>query len=479
MLLGLLPGLASFAGATNPGAASVVTRDGAIVQHALEFAPDPTMAPSRRTQALRTTPGFSALAPVDVTSLPNRATVWLRATFSDGTQRTGSGVLIRPEWVLTAANLIWDPVHDFAIQVHVIPARDGATGPFGSADSAAAGFAFLGWTRDRDVAWNLGWFRLSRPVGVLTGTVPLRAADDTALGSETLDNAGYPVGGAYPGDTLYGWSGGPTSVGTGLIAHDGSGVDGMPGSPLTGRGAPGAVGIFASEPGQPAQYARLTSVKVDALNNFLTATQLNAPDLTPLQVTPLTPTVEPGDYPGAVRFTLYNLGAAAFNGRLLYTLRLSNNLTFSDADTVLFTQTIDFALAARTAVERQISPAALSSTIDPGTWYLGIELFAVDDGDTTNDTVHPDDAGVLTVVAPPTGPAAPTGLSATLRPDGGVDLSWTDASADEDGFAVERQIDVGVWSELATLPAGTEAWTDTSPPAGSTISYRVRAFRND
>src|SRR5205085_418602 len=51
-------------------------------------------------------------------------------------------------------------------------------------------------------------------------------------------------------------------------------------------------------------------------------------------------------------------------------------------------------------------------------------------------------------------PAAPTGFTAAAASSTQITLSWTDASANESGFTVERKTGAtGAWSQVADLPA--------------------------
>ena len=72
-------------------------------------------------------------------------------------------------------------------------------------------------------------------------------------------------------------------------------------------------------------------------------------------------------------------------------------------------------------------------------------------------------------------PAAPGGLAATAAV-GQVSLSWTDASANESGFRVERRRTGGSWSQIASVGAGVQAYTDAAVAAGTVYEYRVRAY---
>lgn len=74
-------------------------------------------------------------------------------------------------------------------------------------------------------------------------------------------------------------------------------------------------------------------------------------------------------------------------------------------------------------------------------------------------------------------PAAPTELRAVLAPAGGVTLTWTDASDDEDGFVVERLAE-GAGTSFATLTQVGEnvvTYTDMTAASGKGYRYRVQA----
>ena len=80
----------------------------------------------------------------------------------------------------------------------------------------------------------------------------------------------------------------------------------------------------------------------------------------------------------------------------------------------------------------------------------------------------------------PTGPAAPTGLTATAVSSDRIDLSWTDNSGDEDYFSIERSLDGSNFSEIGTtvLP-NVVTYSDTGLTASTTYDYRVAAVNND
>lgn len=73
-------------------------------------------------------------------------------------------------------------------------------------------------------------------------------------------------------------------------------------------------------------------------------------------------------------------------------------------------------------------------------------------------------------------PAAPSGLTATIVNSGRVDLSWTDHSADETGFQLERKTGAGDFTQLGgNIAANVTSYSDTTVSADATYTYRVRA----
>ena len=76
-------------------------------------------------------------------------------------------------------------------------------------------------------------------------------------------------------------------------------------------------------------------------------------------------------------------------------------------------------------------------------------------------------------------PAAPSGLHATTVTSSEVDLAWTDASTNEDGFKIERKTGAGgAWSQIGTVGANVTTYQDTGLAEGTTYFYRVRAYND-
>lgn len=71
-------------------------------------------------------------------------------------------------------------------------------------------------------------------------------------------------------------------------------------------------------------------------------------------------------------------------------------------------------------------------------------------------------------------PLAPDNLQASGE-GGKITVTWTDRSARETGYRVERATAGGLFSEIASLPANTTKYLDESLTTGTEYRYRVRA----
>jgi hypothetical protein len=73
-------------------------------------------------------------------------------------------------------------------------------------------------------------------------------------------------------------------------------------------------------------------------------------------------------------------------------------------------------------------------------------------------------------------PAAPLGLAVTATDASSVALAWTDASANESGFTVERRRPNGPFTTVAVIGSDRQAFVDTTVGCSQAFVYRVRAF---
>ncbi|SKA95078.1 Putative Ig domain-containing protein [Prosthecobacter debontii] len=91
------------------------------------------------------------------------------------------------------------------------------------------------------------------------------------------------------------------------------------------------------------------------------------------------------------------------------------------------------------------------------------------------------DSNTITVTmppAPPSVPVTPYNLAAAVSGQA-IQLTWTDASNNEQGFKIERRpFWAPGWAALVTLGANVTSYVDTTVAASESYVYRVRAYNN-
>ncbi len=118
------------------------------------------------------------------------------------------------------------------------------------------------------------------------------------------------------------------------------------------------------------------------------------------------------------------------------------------------------------------------SSAAAGTWTLRVESFS------GSGTFRADVFGGLDGSSPPepppAAPSAPAGLTGTALSKSQVRLAWTDTSGNESGFRVERCRggSCTTFATVASLSAGSTAYTDSGLKAGVTYRYRVLAWND-
>lgn len=73
-------------------------------------------------------------------------------------------------------------------------------------------------------------------------------------------------------------------------------------------------------------------------------------------------------------------------------------------------------------------------------------------------------------------PTSPSDLSATAASQTQINISWSDNSANEGGFSVERKTAGGSYSEIATTTANIANYFDAGLTSNTHYFYQVRAF---
>jgi hypothetical protein len=57
-------------------------------------------------------------------------------------------------------------------------------------------------------------------------------------------------------------------------------------------------------------------------------------------------------------------------------------------------------------------------------------------------------------------------------------LSWTDTSTNQSGYGIQRSTNQTTWTEIATVSAPTETYSDTNVSPARTYSYQVWSYNS-
>jgi titin len=115
-----------------------------------------------------------------------------------------------------------------------------------------------------------------------------------------------------------------------------------------------------------------------------------------------------------------------------------------------------------------VTSYASTSLTDTTPYYYRVRAYE----GTANYSDYSNVATTTTLAPPP----APSGLTATVASPSRIDLAWTDNSAYEQGFRVERSTDGVTFVQIASPAANATSYSNTSLTAGLTYSYRLRAY---
>jgi hypothetical protein len=109
------------------------------------------------------------------------------------------------------------------------------------------------------------------------------------------------------------------------------------------------------------------------------------------------------------------------------------------------------------------------TNLSPATTYWFRVLAYNGAGDSASSNV----ASATTLQAPP---AAPSNLTATAVSSTEIDLAWTDNSANETGFKIERSTNGTSFTQIATVSANVGSYSNAGLTKNKTYYYRVRAY---
>ncbi|VGO15086.1 hypothetical protein PDESU_03666 [Pontiella desulfatans] len=120
----------------------------------------------------------------------------------------------------------------------------------------------------------------------------------------------------------------------------------------------------------------------------------------------------------------------------------------------------------------------VTGSVDLGDGYnmLAFKILCVDNGSAGyGDTITLDGISAAPVSVS-SAPDAPTNLTATAASTSAINLSWADASSNEDGFYIERGADTNSFAVIATNAANTTVYADSGLTDSTEYWYRVSAF---
>lgn len=169
------------------------------------------------------------------TAYPWRAIASLLITARDNSQWIGTGWFVSPRTLITAGHCIFIkgsgvPGRDgWVKRVTVIPGRNGAAQPFGSAISTTFR-SVTGWTANGNHEFDYGAIIIPTPMGSTVGTFGYASYSDINLLGKTVNVGGYP--GDKPAGTMWYHSNLATSLGPRKLYYLVDTMGGQSGAPV-------------------------------------------------------------------------------------------------------------------------------------------------------------------------------------------------------------------------------------------------------
>ena len=123
----------------------------------------------------------------------------------------------------------------------------------------------------------------------------------------------------------------------------------------------------------------------------------------------------------------------------------------------------------------QIATAGANATnyTDSGLNATTTYFYRVRASNLGGSSIYSNAANATTLAEPP---PAPNGLLATAVSQTQIDLRWSDNSANENGFTIERKMANGAFEQILTLGANINFFSDTGLVQGTEYFYRVRSY---
>lgn len=362
---------------------------------------------------------WGSLQPLSSSSYPWSTQV--RVFFRQGNLHyVASGTLVDQRHVITAGHCVHaGPGGGWSTEVRIVPAYDGTEDAFGGANGTTLA-STTGWTQNGSFDYDIGWIRLDRPVGALTGT--LGYAYNTA--SSYYYNRPFRMVG-YPGTNPC-WSGSPNQMFTATGTMDVVGtyslrantpwncsVGGMSGSACYYTDASSNHYVHGALSNEHTGYAWIQHTRmVQSYFDFMTNQFFPAGYPAQFDLVALDATAAPsgGVAVGSAlsSFTyLVNNSSLADPPSLTFTANvyLSTNPTISTADTLIQQHTFTWDFAPKSSVRVNVTqPPAIPPATLNGNYWVGV-IVSYADVNPSNNITSGWDAAAIQVNTQPTATA--------------------------------------------------------------------------
>lgn len=179
---------------------------------------------------------------LDASRPPNSAAGRL-SFMVEGKRRVGSGTLISPRHVLTAAHNVPAPAERKSMVF--VPGDDGMRPPVHGMAGVSAVRMFDAWLEEHDPAWDVALLTLDGALGQSAGFLAMDTASDADLLGAPVHLLGYPPK-TLQVQMLRG-DGTVIQVGSGLLTHTIPASVGDSGAGLWGHGEPRLVGMHVRD----------------------------------------------------------------------------------------------------------------------------------------------------------------------------------------------------------------------------------------
>jgi len=342
---------------------------------------------------------------------PWRVNVKLIMTFSDGIY-VGSGVLIDPRHVLTAGHCVYsEKVDAWASSIRVVPAYENGETPYGDAYATEL-YSWGGWTVNENFDWDMGYIKLDRAVGALTGWHGYGYHNNEAFFTgNTFQNPGYPAESPYNGQYMYNWFGNYDEAQAYKLYHNNLAYGGQSGSGSHYVDANSNRYVYAvlshGRSGPQTGHTRMISTRFNSISSQIASNTPSQFDLVALDARVSPSTLNAGGQPSVISFILHNYSSATWSGSVNIKWYLSTNNFINTADVLLQTRTFTGNLGPKQTIllrDTANLPTIPVSTAG-GDYWIGVVLDIADTDNGNNNMagwdpmpVHVNAAPVLSVI---------------------------------------------------------------------------------